>query len=396
MGWQAEVGRGSEEGFAVSAAPAMQASVEILPLELDGGVAFELEVAFGISVSVADVVGEEVGEQEGVDAFVLVFGADGDEHEIDDVVVGFEGAEDVEPSGREEASAAGAEGFAEGGEGDSDTDEGVVFVNNDADAVGAEDGEVFSDVVFDLAVGEGGVAVEVVVGSVDEVEEGFAVLVLEAGDGFVSEAAEVVFPADDFGDAEVFVGDFVGDGHFVFDPVDVFGVTPALHVSGVVGVVVDCGHSAHFVEAVDEHALVVHVGESHRADHLGHAFGASPGFGGVHQGVVDFGDVDEVDGGEAGFFFSGAFVDLVVDDDGDFADGLTIDTSHEQFGLAEFVCRVFVGHEIVDLIEDERGYEAGVVVVDVDSESDEFSDGAACLGNGCYLDVHSKEVVVLN
>ncbi len=63
----------------------MLLALEVFPLFLDVFVAFELNVALGLTVACLDVAGNEVGEEQGVDAFALVFGLYGDEEQVDGV-----------------------------------------------------------------------------------------------------------------------------------------------------------------------------------------------------------------------------------------------------------------------------------------------------------------------
>ena len=53
---------------------------------------------------------------------------------------------------------------------------------------------------------------------------------------------------------------------------------------GVIGIVVDGGQRAQLVVAVGQHTLRVHVGETERTHHLGHALAPSVVLYGLEQG----------------------------------------------------------------------------------------------------------------
>ena len=59
-----------------------------------------------MAIAVFDVIGDEVGEEEGVDALALILGLDGDEQEVDGIGFAQEHRQQVHPSEGEDASAA--------------------------------------------------------------------------------------------------------------------------------------------------------------------------------------------------------------------------------------------------------------------------------------------------
>ena len=77
--------------------------------------------------------------------------------------------------------------------------------------------------------------------------------------------------------AELVRHTFLGYNKLVFHIVVVLlPATQLLHVTGVVGIIIDGGHRAQFLEALDQHAFRIHIREAQRPNHLRHAFRASP------------------------------------------------------------------------------------------------------------------------
>ena len=161
---------GDLEIFGEGAAAAVLAVGEVLPLHADAVVAFEFEVAFCFFESFFVEDGYKVGKYEGVDAFVHVFFLDGDEQEVDDIVFAMDALGEVVPSGGEQFAFCLAGRGGEGGHTDAESHEVVVGIDDDADAVEAQDAEIGFYIIVDLALIEGGVAIEFIVGFVDEIE----------------------------------------------------------------------------------------------------------------------------------------------------------------------------------------------------------------------------------
>ena len=153
----------------------------------------------------------------------------------------------------------------------------------------------------------------------------------------------------------------------------------------VVGVVVDGGHSAHLVEAFDEHALGVHVAEAHGADDARHALAASPYLDGLEQGVDDILVIDEVHPAEAHVLLAEFLVGGGVDDGGDAAYGHAVAVSHERLRAAVFESRVLVGHEGVDFVKHQRRHKTVVSGIEVDAELHVFPQLALQGSYGTYF-----------
>ena len=75
-------------------------ALEVFPLLLDVLVALELNVALGILVSVGDIIGNQVGKHQRIDAFALIFGLDCDEQQVNDVGLAADGLPEMPPTRR--------------------------------------------------------------------------------------------------------------------------------------------------------------------------------------------------------------------------------------------------------------------------------------------------------
>ena len=93
-------------------------------------------------------------------------------------------------------------------------------------------------------------------------------------------------------------------------------VAVVLEMLRIVGIVVDGRHGRELIEAVDEHALGVEIGEAERSDESVALVCLRPVFGLSQQGTAHLEIVDEVDPPEARRLFVPRAVGLVVDDAG--------------------------------------------------------------------------------
>ena len=150
-----------------------------VPLALYVFVALEFGIAFGIFVSCFAECRDEIGENQGVDAFVLIFRLHGDKKQVDGIGVAFQGAQQVIPAGGEEFAPAFAQGVRQRRHGYADSNDVVVFVDYDRHAVESDDGEILIDVCVDLFVGQWRKPIQVGIGLVDEVEERPSVALLD-------------------------------------------------------------------------------------------------------------------------------------------------------------------------------------------------------------------------
>ena len=167
-------------------------------------------------------------------------------------------------------------------------------------------------------------------------------------------------------------GHGVGYLEVIFHPVSLLLESHALHVRGVVGIVVDGCHGADLLIPLNEHALLVHIGESERAHHGIHAFGAAPFGHGVEESVRYLGVVDEIHEAEAHILVAGAAVHLVVDNAGDAAHRLSVAEGHECLCLAEVESRIFRRSESVGVIHHQRRHIIVVAFIEIYTEFHEF------------------------
>ena len=139
-------------------------------------------------------------------------------------------------------------------------------------------------------------------------------------------------------------------------------------MTGIIRMIIDGGHRAELIEAFDKHTFMIHIGEAHRTDHLGHSSLAAPFFGRPEQSFDHFRIVDKVDKTEAGFALAGALVDHTVDYRRDAAHRLAVAPSHERLCLTVIESRIFRWHESLDLIEYQRGHVTTVAPIQIYSK----------------------------
>ena len=215
---------------------------------------------------------------------------------------------------------------------------------------------------------QGGIAVKLVVGFVYQFEERHTVFLFDFFSRSVFLDFKVVTFLYEFGYTFVLFGNRVGHGDTEFHPVGLLFEAHTLHVAGIVGIIVDCGHCAQLFISFDEHPFVIHVGEPHRAYNRGHPFGTPPVADGFEQGVDNLVIVNKVHESETQAFLPRPFVDQPVDYACDAPYGLAVAESHEALGFAELERRVYCRREGVCVIGDKRRDEPLVAVVKVDSE----------------------------
>ena len=136
----------------------------------------------------------------------------------------------------------------------------------------------------------------------------------------------------------------IWDEDLVLLPVLILDEAHTLHLLGVIGVVVDCGHRAELVKALDEHPCVVEVCEAHRP--LKHFFASflCPIDDGTKESVHDLIIVDEVHEAEASIVLIPSLIGSVVYDASDAPYDASILVGKEVSGFAELKggvsCRV--------------------------------------------------------
>ena len=129
----------------------------------------------------------------------------------------------------------------------------------------------------------------------------------------------------------------------------VFHIVVVLHVSAqpldvfrVVGIVVERGHSAQFLEAVGQHSLRVHIGKAKWPYHLRHPFLAAIVFHCLHQGFRNFRIIDEVNPTKAHTLALPFLVGVMVDDSSHAASHLPVLVGDIVLGLAKLESSVLL------------------------------------------------------
>ena len=152
-----------------------------------------------------------------------------------------------------------------------------------------------------------------------------------------------------------------------------------LHVLRIVGVIVDRGHGAELVEAHDEHALGIEVGEAKRANHGGHALALAPSLNGVEESLCHLYVIHEIYPAKAHVFLAELLVGAIVDDGGHATGELAILISHEILRLAEVKGDVLVTAESVHVIKKQSRGIIGVALVKIVMEIYKLGKILLCL-----------------
>ena len=239
------------------------------------------------------------------------------------------------------------------------------------DEVEVEHLEIHLDVLVDLPLRHGRVAVEVAEGSVDDVEDLLPILIGAedvASRQFLD--LQVVALHDHLRNLHELLGHaFLGHEELILDVVVVLLVSRHLfHVLRVIIIVIEGGHRAELVESGGEHALGIHVGEAEGTDDLGHALAAAPVLDGPKQGATDVLIVDEVNPSEAHGRALPLLVVAAVDDAGDTAHEPPVLIGEKILGLAELEGSIFlldIWRERLHLVAVQVGSIVGVAAIEV-------------------------------
>ena len=144
--------------------------VEILPLGLDLGVAFQFLVAFGE----ADALGiGRIGDfdhHQQVHPLATVGFPDPGQAEIQDIVL-LDGLQNMPPAQGQQSAAGLLEGLGKAGHGQHETDHLVLLVDHGLEQVLVDEGEILLDEVMDLFFGQGHGAVDLLERLVQQVEQ---------------------------------------------------------------------------------------------------------------------------------------------------------------------------------------------------------------------------------
>ena len=198
---------------------------------------------------------------------------------------------------------------------------------------------------------------------------------------------EPVLLADDLGDTLVLLGDLLGDHDLILLPVLILDKAHALHVLGVVGIVVDRSHRTELVEALDKHPFVVKVREAHGPlEHI-LAAGLTPVGNSLEERIDDFIVIDEVNEAEAYVVLVPRLVGAVIDDPCDTPDDTPIAVGEEVCGFAELKGGVACWVQREEFVLDEPRYVIRIALVELEVELDELPQ--VCLfRNLSYFDCH--------
>ena len=178
-----------------------------------------------------------------------------------------DGAQQVEPAGREQAAAALPHWLSQARRKHAERRELALCVRDERDIPEVDERQKLRGVVFDLPLSERDDAVELTVFAVDETEDlGDPGLQLPlAFEVHNPEAATGEQPVTDTSHARL-LGRLHSDD--VLRPVSLLFKAIALHEFRVIGEVVIGDEHAVALESVDEHALFIQVTEADRADDL--------------------------------------------------------------------------------------------------------------------------------
>ena len=196
--------------------------------------------------------------------------------------------------------------------------------------------------MLNLLVGQGRVAEDIVIGHIDQLEDGVAIVGHELLAVGILDGRQVVALGYQVRDAYHLLGNILRDGNQHLDPVGVLDKSQSLHVLGVIGIVVDAAACAHTVIALDEHALGIHVGKTQGTGQVLHALALAPTGHGIDQGINHLGIVDKVDVTEARLFLIAALVHHMIDDAGNAAHDLAVAVGQIIHRLTEVKCGVLV------------------------------------------------------
>lgn len=158
-------------------------------------------------------------------------------------------------------------------------------------------------------------------------------------------------------------GNGIGHSYAEFNPVNFLGIAHALHVHGIVRMIIYCSHCSEFFEAFYEHTLVVEVGKAHGTDNLSHALLTAPCLDSCKKLVDNLFIINKFHPAETQLLFAGLFVGCMVDNTGDCTYRLTIAECHERLRVAELPCGICLGAQSVDVVTYQRRHIAVIAFV---------------------------------
>ena len=315
------------------------------------------------------ILGEVWGhlvEDECGDALILVVGAYGNKQEVEvGHLLGAEGLEQMVPAEWEEAAAAFAQSIRERRHTKAHGHDFVVLVGHHSDEVEVEQWEVHLAVVLLLTLGHRLIVVELLIGRVEHIEVAIAIASLQFAHALNLHGVELVAPSDDIHDAAHALGSLGRRGNLELDPILLLDKAVALVVRDVVGMSIEARHRGVVVEALEEQALMVEVGEAQRAIQALHAVSSAPVGNGVEQRAEDLVVVDTLEPTKAALLDIPGLVGAMVDDTHDATHDLVVAIGHIDDVVAHLECGVALGVEGVYLVDDNRRTVVGIPLVEV-------------------------------
>ena len=185
--------------------------------------------------------------------------------------------------------------------------------------------------------------------------------------------------------AELLGHALLGNDELVFHIVVVLDeATQPFDVLGIVRIIVDSGHCTQLVEALDQHALRIHIGKAQGTYYLGHALGTPPLLDSFEQGPAHLNIVDEVNPAETYTIALPTVVGTMIDDACYATHHPVVLIGQEIFGLAELKGGILVFAQCMLLVSIQVG---GVVLIATIQVVMELNEGIEVLfaGNFPYL-----------
>ena len=322
--------------------------------------------------------GNDVGKEQGVHALALIFGQHSHEQEVDDLgALQINGLQQVPPSEGEEFALGLLQCVRERSHAHAHGHRFALGRFDHREQAEIEELQVLVGIFVDLCAVDLTETEEGRIGFVHHVED--AIEVAPFADllhALEFAHTEVEALAHDFCHTEVLrlVGFVAVFRHkdLAFHPVDFVGVAVVLKMLRIVGEIVDRRHGRELVEAINEHALRVEIGETERSHEFGAVMFARPVFGLAQQGTAHFQIVDEINPAEASRLFVPRAVGLVVDDTSHASHDFSVASRQKVFGLAEFEGRVLLRVVGVEHILEQVGHGKSVVLIEFVVEADEL------------------------
>ena len=331
---------------------------QILPLALHTLVALHLRHRLRPFETVAVVLLDEVGEDEGIGTLAAVFRQHADEYQIHGIGgMALHHPQKPKPSPREElAVAVLLQRLGHGWEGYAETDQTVVVVAiyHTGDEVHIRHLDIRIHIPVDLPVGELLEIVEILVGLVDDAEDFPAHAALNQFVLGKLMHVQIVAALDELGCLGKFRRGYLRHLDAVLQPVVVLlEELQSIHVLGIIRVIVVDVHGGFLVESFDEHSFTVHIGKAKWPYQFFHATLSAPVGCGIQQHTGNFQVIDEVEPSEAHLLLVPLVVGTMVDDGGNAAYHLrdAVVDSQEILRFAEIEGWILVFAQCIPLVK---------------------------------------------